>query len=75
MHGVTGKDAAGWHESGMKGFANHSLNIYRISSRSLFALAKRRQFYTLDTNQGLLWGGRSPDPPSLKLIPCCPDSA
>ena len=30
------------------------LSIDRISSRSLFALAKRWQFYTLDIDQGLL---------------------
>jgi hypothetical protein len=32
--------------------------IYRISSRSLFALAKRRQFYTLESDEGLPGGGR-----------------
>jgi hypothetical protein len=33
-----------------------ALSIYRISSQSLFALAKCWQFYTLDIGQDLLWG-------------------
>jgi hypothetical protein len=76
MRSATGKDAGGWHESGMKGIANCSAEaactFTESVPRSLFALAKRWQFYTLDITQGLLWGGRDPDPPSLQLIPYCP---
>jgi hypothetical protein len=36
--------------------ARGRFSIYRISSRTLFALAKCWQFYTLDIDQDLLWG-------------------
>jgi hypothetical protein len=42
------------------------MNIYRFSSRSLFALAKRWQIYTLEGNPGLPKGGGALAP-SLKL--------
>src|SRR5207253_2527944 len=40
------------------------LSIYGISNRSLFALAKRWQIYTLDGDEGLPWGGGTPASPA-----------
>jgi hypothetical protein len=62
------KDAATWPKSGVKEFAVwHSLypDIYGISSRSLFVLANRSHFYTLESVEALAGGRQVSGIPSL----------
>jgi hypothetical protein len=52
MHFETEKDAERGHEKWLKQIANcRAGGLYRISSRSLFALANGGQFYTLEGNR------------------------
>jgi hypothetical protein len=49
------------------------LGNLRNQNRSLFALAKRWYFYTLEGDEGLP-GAADPGIPSLKVYPYCPGS-
>jgi hypothetical protein len=53
----------------MKKFANCYGIVNEVSSRSLFALVKLREFDTLNTNEGLLYGAAVPGSPSLNVDP------
>ena len=64
------KDAGAWHKSGAEENCKLLGIVYEVSSRSLFALVMRREFYTLNTNEGLLREAADPGSPSLNVDPC-----